>query len=226
MRNRVVMSWSGGKDAALSLYKILNDNVLNCVGLLTTLTNEYDRVTLHGVRRQLIERQALVLEMPLDIVYISSNCSMEQYGAIMKKAVGKYRREGVRGFVFGDIFLEDVRKYREEMLGLEGFEAYFPLWGRDTRELVQEFVELKFKAIVTCVDGGVLDPSYVGRELDESFINDLPSTVDPAGENGEYHSFVYDGPIFNKPIPIRLGEIVERKVGGKKFYYCDLQLDE
>ncbi|MEM3832706.1 MAG: diphthine--ammonia ligase [Thermoprotei archaeon] len=225
MKDKVIVSWSGGKDSMLSLYKVVHNDLMKPLGLLTTVTREYDRVTLHGVRRSLMEMQASMLRMPLDLVYIPENCSMEEYENIMRSALSKYKGK-IEGFVFGDIFLEDVRKYREKMLALEGFKGYFPLWGRDTKELVLEFIKLGFKAIITSVDAEVLDSSYVGREINEEFIENLPSNVDPAGEKGEYHSFVYDGPLFEKPVPIKVGEVVERVLGGKnfrkKFYFIDL----
>jgi len=223
MKRRVVMSWSGGKDAALSLYEIAHSDSFECVGLLTTVTREYDRVTMHGVRRSLIEKQAIALETTLNVVHLPADCSMEDYSKIMKRNLSKYKEDNVRGFAFGDTLLEDVRRYREEMLASEGFEAYFLLWERNTTDLLKEFIKLGFKAIITCVDGNALDPSYLGRELDEDFIESLPEDVDPSGENGEYHSFVFDGPIFHKPIPVKIGEVEERKKGGKKFYYCDLR---
>lgn len=225
MKDKVILSWSGGKDSVFSLYKIINENELECVGLLTTFTKEYDRVTMHGVRRSLIEKQASLLNIPLEKVYIPKNCSMEEYGIIMRNALIKYKEKGIKGFVFGDIFLEDVRSYREKMLYSEGFNGYFPLWREDTKELVLRFINLGFKAIVTCVDGNILGPSYVGRELSEDFLRELPLTVDPAGERGEYHCFVYDGPLFDEPIPIKIGEIVKQNVQGKTFYYCDIFLE-
>lgn len=226
MKDKVIISWSGGKDSASSLYKIMNENELECVGLLTTFTKEYDRVTMHGVRRSLIEKQSSLLNMPLDIVYIPKNCSMEEYGTIMRNFLRKYKEKGIKGFVFGDIFLEDVRSYREKMLFSEGFKGYFPLWKEDTRELVLQFIKLGFKAIITCVDGDVLSSSYVGRELNENFLKEIPPNIDPAGENGEYHCFVYDGPLFSEPINIKIGEIVKQNVQGKTFYYCDIFLED
>jgi uncharacterized protein (TIGR00290 family) len=218
MKDRVIISWSGGKDSALSLYEVVHDGTLEPVGLLTTLTKGYDRVTLHGVRRSLVERQASALGMPLHKVYIPKDCSNEEYEKIMKKTLDEYENKGIKGFVFGDIFLEDVRKYREEKLLSKGFRGYFPLWKRNTRELVHEFIELGFKAITICIDGDVLDSSYVGRNLDREFSDKLPPSVDPAGENGEYHCFVWSGPLFKESIPIRVGDVIKRG----KFYYCDL----
>jgi len=224
MKEKVIISWSGGKDSALSLYKVIHDDTLEPVGLLTTLTEGYDRVSLHGVRRSLVERQASALGMALHKVFIPKDCSNKDYEKIMREVISGYKNEEIKGFVFGDIFLEDVRKYREERLLSEGFKAYFPLWGKNTENLVHQFIKLGFKTVTCCVDGDVLNPSYVGRNLDEKFLDDLPSSVDPAGENGEYHSFVYDGPIFSEPIPIKIGRTVKRDLQGKTFYYCDLQI--
>ncbi|MCX8205351.1 MAG: adenine nucleotide alpha hydrolase [Candidatus Nezhaarchaeota archaeon] len=221
---RVVVSWSGGKDSALSLYEVAQHGSARCVGLLTVAVREYDRVAMHGVRRELVERQAALLNLPLDVVYIPERCSMGEYGELMRGAARKYRAEGVEGFVFGDIYLEDVRSYRESMLALEGLKAFFPLWGRRPREVVKEFLRLGFRALVTSVDGTVLTRSHVGRELDEEFVESLPENADPCGERGEYHTFVYEGPVFAKPIPVRAEEVVEKEVEGKRFYYCDLQL--
>jgi len=225
-KDKVILSWSGGKDSAFSLYKIMNENELECVGLLTTFTKEYDRVTMHGVRCSLIEKQASLLNIPLEKVYIPKNCSIEEYGIIMKNVLIKYKEKGIKGFVFGDIFLEDVKSYREKMLYSEGFKGHFPLWRKDTKEIVLQFIKLGFKAIVTCVNGEFLNSSYVGRELNEDFLRELPLTVDPAGENGEYHCFVYDGPLFNETIPIKIGEIVKQNIQGKTFYYCDIFLED
>lgn len=218
MQKKIVVSWSGGKDSALSLYEILKNKDVKPVSLLTVFTEEYDRVSMHGIRHSLIERQALSIGIPLHSVYIPKNCPNKVYEEIMEKVISRYVSNNVAGFVFGDIFLEDVRRYREERLLKSGVEGYFPLWGRDTRKLVIEFIRLGFKAITTCVDGDVLDKSYVCRDLNEDFLNDLPPNVDWAGENGEYHTFVWDGPIFKEHIHVEKGEIVNRG----RFYYCDL----
>lgn len=222
---RVVASWSGGKDSALSLYEASRRGSLECVCLLTALTKEYDRVLMHGVRRELVERQALLLGLPLELAYVPSECPMEEYGEVMRGALKRCRARGAEGVVFGDVYLEDVRRYRESMLALEGLEALFPLWGKRPEEVVAEFLRLGFRAVVACVDGSVLNRSYVGRELDEEFVESLPEGADPCGERGEYHTFVYDGPMFAEPVPVRAGAVVERVVGSKRFYYCDLQLD-
>jgi uncharacterized protein (TIGR00290 family) len=188
------------------------------IALLTTITEEYDRVSMHGVRRALLERQAESLGLPLHAVLIPPQCINATYEARMKEALAPHFARGVRSVVFGDIFLEDLRAYREKNLAQVGMQAIFPIWKRDTRELAREFVQLGFRAITVCVDPRVLDESFAGRELDASFFADLPPGVDPCGENGEFHTFVFDGPAFETPIAFRAGEKVLRD----GFCFCDL----
>jgi uncharacterized protein (TIGR00290 family) len=216
---KVLFSWSGGKDSALALYSILSDPAYEVAALLTTVTEEYDRISMHGVRRVLLERQAAVSGLPLEKVFIPRNASNEVYEARMASVLTRCQAEGVTAVVFGDIFLEDLRKYREDNLARLRLKAVFPLWKRDTKELIQTFVQAGFRAVTTCVDTQALGQEYVGREIDGSFVAELPATVDPCGENGEYHSFVYAGPIFQESIPVRTGEKVLRE---NRFYYCDL----
>jgi uncharacterized protein (TIGR00290 family) len=189
--------------------------------LLTTITEEYDRISMHGVRRALLERQAESLGLPLHPVLIPPQCVNPIYEARMKEALLGHFARGVRCVAFGDIFLEDLRAYREKNLSQVGMEALFPIWKRDTRELAREFVRLGFRAVTVCVDPRVLDASFAGRELDASFFADLPMGVDPCGENGEFHTFVFDGPIFRTPIAFRIGEVVTRD----GFCFCDLLPD-
>ena len=219
MKTRAIVCWSGGKDSALALYEIQKAGSYEITALLTTLTEEYDRVSMHGVRRELIERQAKLLGLPLEKVYLSKDSSNGEYEAKMAEMLSKYCRKGVETVAFGDIFLADLRRYREENLSKAGMKAVFPLWGRDTSELAGMFVGEGFKGVVTCVDSQFLDRRYVGRFFDERFLAQLPQDVDHCGENGEFHSFVYDGPIFRGRIPFRRGEIVLRE---NHFYYCDL----
>ena len=219
MKTRVIVCWSGGKDSALALYEIQKAGSYEITALLTTLTEEYDRVSMHGVRRELIECQARLIGLPLERVYIPKDSSNGDYEARMAQMLSNYRREGVETAVFGDVFLADVRRYREENLSKAGMKAVFPLWGRDTSELAGIFVGEGFKGVVTCVDSQFLDRRYVGRFFDKRFLAQLPQGVDPCGENGEFHSFVYDGPIFRGRVPFRRGKIVLRE---KRFYYCDL----
>ena len=218
----VLVSWSGGKDSAIALYEIFKDQNYQVSALLTTVTEDYDRISMHGVRRSLLERQVAALGFPLEKVLISKNASNEEYEASMGKVLAKYKAAGVGSVVFGDIFLEDLRKYREDKLATLDMQAIFPLWKRDTRELVRSLKALGIKAITTCVDTTMLDGQFVGRVIDEQFLSELPAAVDACGENGEYHSFVYDGPIFKESIPFTLGEIVLRE---NRFCYCDLLPD-
>ncbi len=174
---------------------------------------------MHGVRRVLLERQAESLDIPLETVLISKNTSNEQYDRQMREVLERYLAAGISSVAFGDVFLEDVRKYREENLAKVTMKGIFPIWKRDTIELAREFIALGFEAVITCVDSQALDGAFVGRTFDQQFLSDLPSGVDPCGENGEFHSFVYAGPIFRKSIPLKKGEIVLRD---DRFYYCDL----
>ena len=218
MPEKVLLSWSGGKDSAIALYEIQRGREYEVVSLLTTLTEEYDRVTMHGVQRVLLERQAESLCLPLHQILISKEASNEEYASKMQVALAEFQNANVHSVVFGDVFLEDVRKYREDNLSKIGMKAIFPIWGRDTAELAQTFVALGFKAIVTCVDSKILGETFVGRMIDDSFLAELPPNVDPCGENGEFHSFVFDGPIFRTRISLTVGQIVLRD----SFYFCDL----
>lgn len=216
---KAILSWSGGKDSALALYEIQQAGDYEIMALLTTMTEAYDRSSMHGIRRPLIEQQAESLRISLEEVLLSPVSSNEEYDAKMREMLERYKAEGVSAVVFGDIFLEDVRKYREERLASVGMKGIFPLWGRDTTELARTFSELGFKAVITCVDTEQLDRSYAGRAFDEEMLATLPESVDPSGENGEFHSFVYDGPIFKRSIPHRTGEVVLRD---ERFAFCDL----
>jgi uncharacterized protein (TIGR00290 family) len=216
---RVLMSWSGGKDSALALTEIKNSGRYEIAALLTTVTKDYDRISMHGVRRSLLEQQAESLGLRLEEVFITKNASNEEYESSMSDVLSKYRESGINAVVIGDIFLEDVRKYREQKLSLLGMHGIFPIWAVETRELIARFIRAGFKAITACVDTKVLGKEFVGRELDQAFLAELPDGVDPCGENGEYHSFVYDGPIFSRRIPITIGEKVLRE---NRYYFCDL----
>jgi len=219
IRKRVLVAWSGGKDSAMALYELQKQHDYEIVALLTTVTEDYDRISMHGVRRTLLEKQAESMGLQLEKVYITKNASNQEYEMKMKDALIKYKTRGVTVVAFGDIFLEDVRRYREANLSKIGMEAIFPIWGRDTTELAQKFIELGFKAIVTCVDSKFLDKKFVGRIYDDRFLCELPPSVDPCGENGEFHTFVFDGPIFRKRVEFKVGEIVLRD---GRFYFCDL----
>ncbi len=217
-----VSSWSGGKDSAIVLYELQKTNGYEISALLTTITEDYDRISMHGVRSVLLEQKAESLGLPVEKIYIEKNESNEEYEAKMKDKLMQYQSRGVLSIVFGDIFLEDVRKYREEKLSKLGIKGIFPIWKRDTTELAHTFIDLGFKAVITCVDSNVLDKKFVGRAFDEQFLSELPSTIDPCGENGEFHSYVYDGPIFRKRILYKKGKVVLRE---NRFYYCDLMPD-
>src|ERR1700676_2011461 len=209
-REPVLFCWSGGKDSAMALHALLLDPQVRVVGLLTTVTEGYERVSMHGVRRELLQRQAESIGLPLREVFIPPECINSIYETRMEVALRVHFDNGVRKVAFGDIFLEDLRAYREKNLARIGMTALFPIWKRDTRELIREFHENGFRAIAVCVDPKVLDRSFAGRELDHAFFRDLPAGLEPCGENGEFHTFVFDGPIFRNPIAVRAGEIVER----------------
>jgi uncharacterized protein (TIGR00290 family) len=218
----VLMSWSGGKDSTLALHAILKNKSYHVAALLTTVTEDYDRISMHGVRRILLERQVASLGFPLEKVFIPKNASNADYEANMGRVLTKYKDQGITSVVFGDIFLEDLRQYREEKLATLEMKGIFPLWKRDTQELAHSLITLGFHAITTCVDTQTLGQQFVGRVIDEQFLSDLPPTVDACGENGEYHSFVYDGPLFTKKIACTPGDIVLRD---ERFCYCDLLPD-
>jgi len=219
MREKVILAWSGGKDSALALYEILQNENYEVMALLTTVTSDYDRISMHGVRRTLLEMQAESLGLPLEKVLITAKTSNEQYEAAMREVLTKYKNAGVSAVVFGDIFLEDLKKYREGNLAKIGMKGLFPLWKKDTTKLAHTFIDLGFKTIIACVDTNFLDKIFVGRTFNKEFLAELPANIDPCGENGEFHSFVYDGPIFKKRIAHDIGEVVLRE---NRFYYCDL----
>ncbi len=207
---KAYLNWSSGKDAALALYKILNRGEYSVEKLLTTVNSEIDRISMHGVRTELLKSQAAQLGLQLEIVGLNGNVPLSLYNQVMDTQTAKLRNEGFEYSLFGDIFLEDLRKYREEQLDKVGLKPVFPLWKIDTLELMQEFLEVGFKAIVVCVNSRLLDRSFCGRILDREFLSSLPAGVDPCGENGEFHTFVYDGPIFKEPVKFQIGEVVER----------------
>jgi uncharacterized protein (TIGR00290 family) len=219
MKEKVLLSWSGGKDAALALYELRESSAYQVVGLLTTVTAEYDRISMHGVRRVLLERQARELGLPLHVVLISTGITDAEYQGKMREEMQRHVEAGVFHVVFGDIFLEDVRRYREENVAQLGVQALFPLWDQPSAELSRSFIDAGFRAIVTCVDSQLLNGAFVGRTFDERFLSELPPSVDPCGENGEFHSFAYDGPIFRHAIEYTKGSVVLRD---HRFYYCDL----
>jgi uncharacterized protein (TIGR00290 family) len=214
----ILFCWSGGKDSAMALHVLLQQSDIRIAALLTTVTEGYERISMHGVRRDLLQRQAASIGLPLHEVRIPPRCVNPIYEARMEHALRIHLENGVRKVAFGDIFLEDLRAYREKSLARIGMTALFPIWKRDTRELTREFRAKRFRAVTVCVDGRVLGSSFAGRELDDSFFHDLPPPIDPCGENGEFHTFVFDGPIFRVPVPFQIGEVVERD----SFVFCDL----
>jgi len=239
---KALFNWSSGKDSALALYKILQNSAYKIEFLVTSVNQQFQRISMHGVRVELLETQAKSIGIPLKILQIPEMPTMEVYEDVMTKALTELKEQGISHSVFGDIFLEDLRKYREDQLAKLGFEGVFPIWKIPSHDLIQEFISLGFKTIVVCVNEKYLDKSFVGRIIDQDFINDLPENVDVCGENGEFHTFAFDGPIFSKPIDFEIGEIVYRKYEKPKtedssntacdtndetafdfgFWYCDL----
>lgn len=213
-----VLSWSGGKDSALALHTLHMDPGTAVRGLLTTVTDVYDRVSMHGVRSSLVADQAAALELPLYRVAIPPSCSNEEYERATLEALSRLRDSGVEAIAFGDLCLADVRAYRERLVRAAELEPVFPMWGKPTRPLATQFVGCGFKAVVVCVDPRQVDVSLCGAEFDTALLATLPASADPCGENGEFHTFVYDGPMFSRPIEVQRGEIVERD----GFVFCDL----
>ena len=218
-KERVVLSWSGGKDSTMAAYQLLASRKYEIAELLTTVTEEFDRISMHGVRRELLEEQAQYMGIPLRIMMIPKDCTNVIYEARMRETLGDYRAQGITKMAFGDLFLEDVKQYRDERLAQAGMTGVYPLWMRDTDELVRTFIGLGFKAILACVDTEAIDASFAGREIDHALLADLPESADPCGEYGEYHSFVYAGPIFKQAIACKAGATVRRTA---RFNYCDI----
>lgn len=233
MKPKAIFNWSSGKDSALALYKILKEDQFEITSLLTSINQEFQRISMHGVPVSLLEKQAESLGFPLIKMEIPKEPSMEEYQQIMSETMSKIKSQGVTHSIFGDIFLEDLRTYREEQLQSIGMKAVFPLWKQNTSDLIHEFLDLGFKTIVTCVNETYLDKSFAGRIIDEDFIKDLPENVDPCGENGEFHTFTFDGPIFKNPIKFEIGDTVKKtylkpksdetnEEGEYVFWFCDL----
>ncbi|MGM9511287.1 diphthine--ammonia ligase [Larkinella sp. GY13] len=208
--NKAIISWSGGKDSALALFFCQQSGHYDVVGLLTNINAPFGRVSMHGVRTGLIETQAQAVGLPLHTVQFPGDVSMESYNMLVKQKLTELKERGITHVIFGDIFLEDLRQYREQQLSEVGLLGVFPLWNQNTTVLLAKFVQAGFKAVLVCVNENQLPASWVGRELNATILNDLPPVVDPCGENGEYHTFVYDGPIFKAPIRFQKGEVVRR----------------
>lgn len=230
-------NWSGGKDSCLALYHVLKSGELSIRQLVTTKNEAVQRVSMHGVRSDLMEQQARSIGIPLHWISLPDTPTMSSYEDALQKGMQPILASGIQDCVFGDIFLEDLREYREEKLAEWNVTPHFPLWKRNTSETIREFIALGFKTIVVCVDSNKLSEEFVGRTIDEAFINELPKNVDPCGENGEFHTFVYDGPLFQQPVSFELGEKVFKEYsqssdaddscgsGEKKswgFWYVDL----
>ena len=219
VKEKIIFTWSGGKDSAMALHELKRNAGYEIVALLTTITEDYDRISMHGVRRELLEAQAVSLGIRLEKVLISRQSSNEDYESRMRAALEQYKAKGVTSVAFGDIFLEELRRYREDNLAKIGMKGIFPLWKRRTSDLARDFIHAGFRAVITCVDSEALDKRFAGREFDKAFLSELPSGIDPCGENGEFHSFVYDGPVFKNWIRHTRGEMVLRD---QRFWYLDL----
>jgi uncharacterized protein (TIGR00290 family) len=219
----VVLAWSGGKDSTLALAALRTDPRYRLIALLTTVTRDYDRISIHGVRRAVLEAQITALGLPLIEASIPAGASNTDYEAAFALALRTAQEHwpGLRHIAFGDLFLTDVRAYREGLLASLGWTGVFPLWGEDTAALAQQFVRTGYRAILTCVDTTQLGPEFAGRQFDVAFLADLPQTVDPCGERGEFHTCVYAGPLFAHPLPLVTGERLRR---GERFEYCDVLL--
>lgn len=236
-----VFSWSGGKDSSLALYHVLKEDKIDVKVLLANINSTRNRLSMHGVRRELIDAQAKSIGLPLEFVELPNQPSMDEFDILLQNKLGELKKRGIDHAIYGDIFLEDLRKYRVQQLEKVGLGHYFPIWKGNTKELVEEFIELGFKAITVCIKSELLDESFVGRIIDQDFVNELPDSVDPCGENGEFHSFVFDGPVFNHNISFKKGEIVYREYQAPKkkdkactlsnetdsskmgFWFCDLK---
>jgi uncharacterized protein (TIGR00290 family) len=231
---KAIFSWSGGKDSSYCLHKVLTENVYEVCYLLTTVNANFKRVSMHGVREELLDEQANAIGIPLLKVWVTEGTNTE-YEKQMEALLVKAKSEGIEHVIFGDIFLEDLRTYRETNLARVNMKAVFPLWKINTTQLIDDFIKQGFKTITCCVNDGYLNEAWVGKEIDTKFINELPDNVDPCGENGEYHTFCYDGPLFEKPISFTTGEkiykplyikttddICSSNVVTKGFWFIDL----
>ena len=230
-KQKAIFNWSGGKDSSLCLHKVLSDSKFNIKYLLTTLNGQNKRVSMHGVAEQLLDAQAESIGLPLKKLFLPEFPTMGEYDTLISDFFKNLMAEGITTSIFGDIFLEDLREYREKQLKTIGLKAEFPLWKIDTKDVARDFIDKGFKSIIVSIDKRYLDKSFAGRIYDDSFLNDLPKNVDPCGENGEFHSFVFDGPIFKNPISFKKGEVVYKQYKSHSkenpevkngFWYCDL----
>ena len=229
-REKCIFCWSGGKDSALALYKVLEENKFEVVALLTTLNKNFKRTSMHGVREILLDQQTASIGLPLIKMYVEEGTNSE-YEKNMETLLLEYKKQGVTKIIFGDIFLEDLREYRERNLAKVGLTAEFPLWKKNTNELIKEFLQLGFKTIICCVNDAYLTADSVGVEINENFIEMLPKRVDPCGENGEFHTFCFEGPVFKTPLKFKIGKKVYKLLKiktaetiprTKGFWYCDI----
>ncbi|WP_419167976.1 ATP-binding protein [Candidatus Palauibacter sp.] len=218
MSEPIAMCFSGGKDSALALHALQQSSAYRVETLITTVTDAYDRVSMHGVRRALVRDQAAAIGIPLVEVVVAPQSSNEIYERAMGEAFDRLYDDGIRRVAFGDIFLEDLREYRERQLAASGLGCLFPIWQQPTATLAHSFIRDGFEAVAVCINPAVLDASFAGRAFDAGFVADLPEGVDPCGENGEFHTFVWAGPILPRPVPVTRGEVVERD----GFVFCDL----
>jgi uncharacterized protein (TIGR00290 family) len=218
MKSKILLSWSSGKDSAWALQVLRRQDQYEIAGLVTTVNSAFDRVAMHSTRRALVEQQAEASGLPLQVVDLPWPCSNAEYERIMKTVCDQAVAQGITGFAFGDLFLADIRAYRERQLQGSGLKPIFPLWQMPTRELAREMIAAGLRAKLICVDPAKLAPEFVGRDFDEQLLADLPPGVDPCGENGEFHSFVYAGPMFDREIPVVAGERVQRD----GFWFCDV----
>lgn len=234
-KNKTYFNWSSGKDSALALYYLLQDNNYKVDELITTVNSYYNRVSMHGLRKELLTIQTNALQIPASIIELPEQPTMELYEQKMIETTSRLKKKGFTHSAFGDIFLEDLKTYRENQLATQNLKTVFPLWKKDTKQLIMEFLNLGFKTIIVCANAKYFGEEFVGKIIDKDFINDLPEDVDPCGENGEFHTFCFDGPIFKHPILFSIGEKVYREYNTPKtddnsickaeksgFWYCDL----
>ena len=225
---KAVMAWSGGKDSAFSLYKVLQQAEYDVCYLVTTLSEKYDRISMHGVRSELLEQQAAAIGIPLIKLILPEPCSMEQYAEIMNMHWAQLKTQGIDHIIFGDIFLEDLKAFRDKNLSEGGVTGVYPLWKLDSKSLIESFIAAGFKTTLVCTNGKYLGGAWCGRVIDEAFVNELPDNVDVCGENGEFHTFVFDGPIFKQPVQYTHGELVHRNYSNSNeqwdtgFFYLEL----
>lgn len=233
-KHKTYFNWSSGKDSALALYHLLQDEHYAIEELITTLNSHYNRVSMHGLKKELLVAQTNAIDIPAGLIELPEMPSMEVYEQKMLETVSKLKEKGFTHAAFGDIFLEDLRNYRDQQLAKQNLKTVYPLWKRDTKKLLNEFLDLGFKTIIVCANSKYFDEVFVGTVIDKGFIDSLPEDVDPCGENGEFHTFCFDGPIFKNPIPFTIGEKVYREYDHPKtddsvcssdkygVWYCDL----